>query len=75
MSEDQFPAAQFPAGGPQEVDRQSVLWAGPGGQALVVADPRGKATPYGPDTILGVVTGNTFTPIPNGTYQSIQMAW
>ena len=75
LSEDQFSAAQFPAGDPQEVDRQSVLWAGPGGQALVVSDPRGKATPYGPDTILGVLTGNTFTPIPNGTYQSIQIAW
>jgi hypothetical protein len=75
LSEDQFSAAQFPAGGPQEVDRQTVLWAGPGGQALVVSDPRGKHTPYGPDTILGVLTGNTFTPIPNGTYQSIQIAW
>jgi hypothetical protein len=75
LSEDQFPAAQFPAGGPQEVDRQYVLWAGPGGQALVVSDPRGKHTPYGPDTILGVLTTNTFTPIPNGTYQSIQIAW
>jgi hypothetical protein len=75
LSEDQFSAAQFPAGGPQEVDRQFVLWAGPGGQALVVSDPRGKPTPYGPDTILGVLTGNTFTPIPHGTYQSIQIAW
>ena len=75
LSEDKFSAAQFPAGGPQEVDRQSVLWAGPGGQALVVSDPRGKPTPYGPDTILGVLTGNTFTPIPHGTYQSIQIAW
>ena len=52
-----------------------MLWAGPGGQALVVSDPRGKHTPYGPDTILGVLTGNTFTPIPHGTYQSIQIAW
>jgi hypothetical protein len=75
LSEDQFSAAQFPAGGPQEVDRQTVLWAGPGGQALVVSDPRGKPTPYGPDTILGVLTANTFTPIPHGTYQSIQIAW
>jgi hypothetical protein len=75
LSEDQFPADTFPAGGPQEVDRQCVLWAGPGGQALVVSDPRGKPTPYGPDTILGVLTGNTFTPIPHGTYQSIQIAW
>jgi hypothetical protein len=75
LSEDQFPADTFPAGGPQEVDRQTVLWAGPGGQALVVSDPRGKPTPYGPDTILGVLTGNTFTPIPHGTYQSIQIAW
>jgi hypothetical protein len=75
LSEDQFSANQFPAGGPQEVDRQIVLWAGPGGQAVVVSDPRGKPTPYGPDTILGVLTGNTFTPIPNGTYQSIQIAW
>jgi len=75
LSEDQFPAAQFPAGGPQEVDQQTVLWAGPGGRALVVSDPRGKHTPYGRDSILGVLTGNTFTPIPNGTDQSIQLAW
>ena len=75
LSEDQFSANQFPAGGPQEVDQQTVLWAGPGGQALVVSDPRGKPTPYGPDTILGVLTGNKFTPIPNGTYQSVQIAW
>jgi hypothetical protein len=75
LSKDQFSANQFPAGGPQEVDRQTVLWAGPGGQALVVSDPRGKPTPYGPDTVLGVLTANTFTPIPNGTYQSIQIAW
>jgi len=75
LSEDQFSPNQFPAGGPQEVDRQTVLWAGPGGQALVVSDPRGKHTPDGPDTILGVLTGNTFTPIPNGTYQSVQIAW
>jgi hypothetical protein len=75
LSEDQFSTAQFPAGGPQEVDRQSVLWAGPGGQALVVSDPRGKATPYGPGTILGVLTRNTFTPVPNGSYQSVQIAW
>jgi hypothetical protein len=75
LSEDQFSANQFPADGPQEVDRQIVLWAGPGGRAVVVSDPRGKPTPYGPDTILGVLTGNTFTPIPNGTYQSVQIAW
>jgi hypothetical protein len=74
LSKDQFSAAQF-RGGPQEVDRQTVLWAGPGGQALVVSDPRGTHTPYGPDTILGVLTGNTFTPIPHGTYQSFQIAW
>ena len=75
LSKDHFSANQFPAGGPQEVDRQTVLWAGPGGQALVVSDPRGKHTPYGPDTILGVLTANTFTPIPHGTYQSVQIAW
>jgi hypothetical protein len=54
---------------------QDVLWAGPGGQALVVSDPRGKKTPYGPDHILGVLTGNTFTPIPHGADQSSQIAW
>jgi hypothetical protein len=77
LSEDQFPAAQFPAGGPQEVDRQYVLWAGPGGQALVVSDPRGNRTRYGPDTVLGVLTGNTFTPIPHGSYDTdfLQIAW
>ncbi len=75
LSEDRFSADQFPAGGPQEVDRQSMLWAGPGGRALVVSDPRGHPGPYGPGTILGVLTGNTFIPIPNGTYQSSQIAW
>jgi hypothetical protein len=55
---------------------QEVLWAGPGGQTLVVSDPRGKpATDPGP--VLGVLTGNTFTPIPNGTYDGtfLQIAW
>ena len=54
---------------------QDVLWAGPGGQALVVSDPRGKRTRYGPAHILGVLTGNTFTPIPHGADQSAQIAW
>jgi len=65
-SEDQFAP---PAGW------QDVLWAGPGGQALVVSDPRGKATPYGPANILGVLSGNRFTPIPGGSYQGTQLAW
>jgi len=54
---------------------QDVLWAGPGGQALIVSDPRGKHTRYGPAHILGVLTGNTFTPIPYGADQSGQIAW
>ena len=56
---------------------QEALWAGPAGQALVVWDPRGKPGRYGPGNILGVLTGNTFTPIPNGTYDGtfLQIAW
>jgi hypothetical protein len=54
---------------------QDVLWAGPGGQALVVSDPRGKPGRYGPGNVLGVLTANTFTPIPHGTYSDIQIAW
>jgi hypothetical protein len=52
-----------------------VLWAGPGGRALIVSDPRGKPGTYGPGYILGVLTANTFTPIPNGADQSAQIAW
>jgi hypothetical protein len=55
---------------------QEALWAGPGGQALVVCDPRGKPA-TDPGHILGVLTGNTFTPIPHGTYDGtfLQIAW
>ena len=67
LSEDQFRV------GVQGV-MQDVLWAGPGGQALIVADPRGKQTPVGPESVLGVLTGNTFTPIRLGGYQ-YPIAW
>ena len=55
---------------------QEVLWADPGGQALVVSDPRGKPA-TDPGHVLGVLTGNTFTPIPHGTYEGtfLQIAW
>jgi hypothetical protein len=52
-----------------------VLWAGPGGRALVVSRPRGKPGRYGPGYILGVLTANTFTPIPHATDQTAQIAW
>jgi hypothetical protein len=47
----------------------------PGGTALVVSDPRGKTT--GPSNVLGVLTGNTFTPIPHGADEGtfLQIAW
>ena len=67
LSEDQFHLGLY--------GWQDVLWAGPGGQALIVSDPRGKHTRYGPAHILGVLTGNTFTPIPGGADQSSQIAW
>jgi len=54
---------------------QEVLWAGPAGTALVVSDPRGKTTPDGPSNVLGVLTGNTFTPIPHGADESSKIAW
>lgn len=54
---------------------QDVLWAGPGGHALIVSDPRGRHTRYGPAHILGVLTANTFTPIPHGADQGAQIAW
>ena len=64
LSEDQFRAGW-----------QEVLWAGPGGRALVVSDPRGKKTRYGRSNVLGVLAGNTFTPIPHGADESAQIAW
>jgi hypothetical protein len=67
LSEDQFHLGLY--------GWQDVLWAGKGGQALVVSDPRGKQTRYGPGHILGVLTGNTFTPIPNGADPGAQIAW
>jgi hypothetical protein len=67
LSEDQFHLGLY--------GWQDVLWAGPGGQALVVSDPRGKQTRYGPGHILGVLTANTFTPIPNGADPGAQIAW
>ena len=77
MSEDPLPAAcqdwqKMLWAGPCG---QEVLWAGPGGKALVVYDPRGKAGRYGPGYVLGVLTANTFTPIPHGADESIQIAW
>lgn len=54
---------------------QEVLWAGPHGNVLVVLDPRGKRNQYGPGTILGVLAGNRFTPIPHGATETDQIAW
>jgi hypothetical protein len=55
---------------------QEVLWASKSGNALIVSDPRAKKTPYGNSgNILGVVSGNTFTPIPHGTYTGFFLAW
>jgi hypothetical protein len=55
---------------------QQVLWASPGGSALVISDPRGAKTRYGGrNNILGVLAGNKFTPIPHGAYTGLFMAW
>jgi hypothetical protein len=77
LSEDQFQfdwqALGWAAGPPW----QEVLWAGPSGTALVVWDPRGKLGRDGPSNVLGVLTGNTFTPILHGAYDGtfLQIAW
>jgi hypothetical protein len=75
LSEDQFQFDWQKLGWATGPPWQEVLWAGPGGQALVVSDPRGKPGRYGPGNVLGVLTGNTFTPIPHGADESIQIAW
>jgi len=55
---------------------QEVLWAGPHGNALVVSDPRGRKTRYGPRAnVLGVLAGNKFTPIPHSAYLGPFLAW
>jgi len=54
---------------------QDVLWSGPGGNALVVTDPRGKKGQYGRSNILGVLSGNKFTPIPHGAVEGGKIAW
>jgi hypothetical protein len=77
VSEDQFQFDWQKLGWATGPPWQEALWAGPAGQALVVWDPRGKPGPYGPGNILGVLTGNTFTPIPHGIYDGtfLQIAW
>jgi hypothetical protein len=77
LSEDQFQFDWQKLGWAAGPPWQEALWAGPGGQALIVWDPRGKPGRYGPGNVLGVLTGNTFTPIPNGTYDGtfLQIAW
>ena len=77
LSEDQFQFDWQKLGWATGPPWQETLWAGPAGQALVVWDPRGKPGRYGPGNILGVLTGNTFTPIPHGTYDGtfLQIAW
>ena len=77
VSEDQFQFDWQKLGWAAGPPWQEALWAGPAGQALLVWDPRGKPGRYGPGNILGVLTGNTFTPIPNGTYDGtfLQIAW
>jgi hypothetical protein len=55
---------------------QEVLWASPDGSALVISDPRGKKDSYGGrSNILGVLTGNKFTPIPHGADTGFFLAW
>jgi hypothetical protein len=55
---------------------QAVLWASPDGSALVISDPRGKKDSYGGrSNVLGVLTGNKFTPIPHGAYTGFFLAW
>ena len=55
---------------------QEVLWASPDGSALVISDPRGAKTRYGGrNNILGVLSGNKFTPIPHGAYTGLYLAW
>jgi hypothetical protein len=77
LSEDQFQFDWQQLGWAAGPPWQEALWAGPGGQALVVWDPRGKPGRYGPGNNLGVLSGNTFTPIPHGTYDGtfLQIAW
>jgi hypothetical protein len=54
---------------------QDIIWTGPHGKALVVQDPRGRRGRYGRAEILGVLTGNKFTPIPHGGFEGGQIAW
>jgi hypothetical protein len=75
LSEDQFHFDWQKLGWAAGPPWQDVLWAGPGGRALVVVDPRGNPGRYGPGYILGVLTANTFTPIPHAAGQTAQIAW
>jgi len=54
---------------------QEVLWTNSDGSVLVLSDPRGKKTQDGPGNILGVLSGNKFTPIPHGADTFQQIAW
>jgi hypothetical protein len=54
---------------------QDVLWSDPGGNALVVTDPRGTKSQYGRGNIMGVLAGNKFTPIPHSATEFLGVAW
>lgn len=58
------------------IGQQDVLWSSPDGNALVITDPRGAKDQYGGrSSILGVLAGNRFTPIPHGSGEFINLAW
>jgi hypothetical protein len=57
------------------VGSQDVLWSDPGGNALVITDPRGKKSQYGRGNIMGVLAGNKFTPIPHSALELLYLAW
>ena len=67
LTEDRF---SFSVGG------QEVLWTNSDGSALVISDPRGKKDSYGGRaSVLGVLAGNKFTPIPHGADNAVNIAW
>jgi hypothetical protein len=57
-------------------DAQDVLWTSPSGSTLIVTIHQPAANRAGYRTVLGVLTGNRFTPIPVALQQNISdMVW
>jgi hypothetical protein len=54
---------------------QDVLWTSPSGKKLIVTAHKPGANPAAYSTVVGVLTGNHFTPLPGASPDITEIAW